>query len=237
MRGAMEHLSQVVISTYKVCMDQSTPLATKHAKLAEITSVEADLITIGEFTRDETANCKVERCKVKMQALASSLEADCKAIREEFHIMRNDPHIYQKIFDGLLRVLENTTQFLREGHGVEMARVLDGAVEALSSVKAVRDASTEDELVDLGAAASRQCLDLLRAAKRLLAPQEETLKTLSPRLDAAHLLMQTSLPSFLQRCKERIEYPSYAISSWFLTLDSVPNLCCWPVVATIFLFL
>jgi hypothetical protein len=208
MRGAMEHLSQVVIQTYKVCMDQSVALSAKHAKLAEIVTVEPDLITICEFTREETASCKVERVRVKMHSLSLSLDADCKAIREEFHIMKNDPHIYQKIFDGLLRVLDNTTAFLKEGHNIETARVLDTAVEAVASVKAVRDALDEEELVNLGATASRQCLDLLRAAKRLLAPQEETLKALGPRLDAAHLLMQTSLPNFLQKVKDRIEYPS-----------------------------
>lgn len=208
MRGAMEHLSQIVIATYKVCMDQSVPLTAKHAKLAEIVMVEPDLITICDFTREETASCKVDRVKARMQTFALSLDADCKAIREEFQIMRSDPHIYQKIFDGLLRVLENTTAFLKEGHNVETARVLDTAFEAVTSVKAVRDAMDEEELVNLGATASRQCLDLLRAAKRLLAPQEETLKALGPRLDAAHLLMQTSLPSFLQKVKDRIEYPS-----------------------------
>jgi soluble cytochrome b562 len=208
MRAAMEHLSGVVIQTYKVCMDQSVALTAKHAKLAEIVTVEPDLITICEFSREETANCKVERIRIKMQSLALALEADSKAIREEFHIMKSDPHIYQKIFDGLLRVLDNITAFLKEGHHVETARVLDAAVEAVSAVKAVRDASDEEELVTLGGTASRQCLDLLRAAKRLLAPQEETLKALGPRLDAAHLLMQTSLPAFLQKCKERIEFPS-----------------------------
>ena len=215
MRQAMEHLSGVVIATYKVCMDQSVALTTKHAKLAEIVTVEQDLVTICDFTREETAQCKVERIKAKMHALSIALDEDCRMIREEFHILRTDPHIYQKIFDGLLRVLENTTAFLKEGHHVETARVLDAAMEAVKSVKAVRDAADEDELVDLASTASRQCLDLLRSAKRLLAPQEETLKALGPRLDAAHLLMQTSLPAFLQKCKERIEYPSYVLEVFF----------------------
>lgn len=211
MRGSMEHLSEVVISTYKICMDQSTPLAAKHSKLSEIISVEPDLVNICIFTREETANCKVERCKVKLQALALQLDADCKSVREEFQLMRTDPHIYQKIFDGLLRILEATTTFLKEGHGVEQARVLDSAVEAVTSVKTLRDAASEDELVDIASSASRQCLDLLRAAKRLIAPQEATQKAFGPRLDAAQLLLQTSLPAFLQKCKDRIEFPSYVL--------------------------
>lgn len=215
----MEHLSEVIISTYKVCMDQSAPLATKHTKLSEIVSVEPDLVNICMFTREETANCKVERCRVKLQALALQLEADCKSVREEFHLMRTDPHIYQKIFDGLLRILEATTAFLREGHGVEQARVLDSAVEAVTAVKNVRDAGDEDELVELASAASRQCLDLLRAAKRLIAPQEATQAAFGPRLDAAQLLLQTTLPAFLQKCKDRIEFPSYVYSMSHIPSD------------------
>lgn len=209
MRNAMEHLSGVVISTYKVCMDQSTPIAMKHSKLSEIVSVEPDLVVICDFMRDETNACKHERVKSRMLQIANSVDADCRAIREEFNILRSDAHMYQKIFDGLLRVLDNVTNFLKEGHNVETQRVLDVAQEAVIAVKAVRDASNEDELVELGSTASRLSLDLLRAAKRLIAPQESTMQTFSPRLDSAHLLMQTSLPSFLQKCKDRIEYPTY----------------------------
>lgn len=205
----MEHLSGVVISTYKVCMDQSTPIAMKHSKLSEIVSVEPDLVVICDFMRDETNACKHERVKGRMLQIANSVDADCRAIREEFNILRSDAHMYQKIFDGLLRVLDNVTAFLKEGHNVETQRVLDVAQDAVVAVKAVRDASNEDELVELGSTASRLSLDLLRAAKRLIAPQESTMQTFSPRLDSAHLLMQTSLPSFLQKCKDRIEYPTY----------------------------
>ena len=224
MRNAMEHLSTVVIATYKVCMDQSTPISFKHAKLSEIVSVEPDLIVICDFMRDETAACKHERVKAKMQAIANSVDADSRAIREEFNLLRADAHLYQKVFDGLLRVLESVTDFLKEGHNVETQRVLDIAQEAVVSVKAVRDAGNEDELVELGATASRQCLDLLRAAKRLIAPQESTMQTFSPRLDSAHLLMQTSLPSFLQKCKDRIEYPTYVVILSRSSMSGVRNL-------------
>lgn len=208
MRNAMEHLSTVVIATYKVCMDQSTPIAAKHSKLAEIVSVEPDLLVIVDFTKEETSACKHDRVKATMQNLANSIEADSKAIREEFTLLRTDAHLYQKVFDGLLRVLENVTDFLKQGHNVETARVLDVAQEAVIAVKAVRDAQNEDELVELASHASRQCLDLLRAAKRLIAPQEATLVALGPRLDAAHLLMQTTLPIFLEKCNERINHSS-----------------------------
>lgn len=209
MREAMEHLSAIVISTYKVCMDQNKTLAAKHSKLAEITSVEPDLISIVDFTAGETANCKVERVKVKMMELATALDRDSRAIREEFAILRADPHIYQKIFDGLLRFMENATAFLKEGHSVEQARVLDAAFEAVQEVRKIRDATDEDSLVDIGQVASRKCLDLLRAAKRLVSVQESTQTALGPRLENAQALMQTSLPSFLQKCKDRIEFPTY----------------------------
>lgn len=143
-------------------MDQGKGVAEKAEKLAQISSVEPDLKYILDFVRSETNACKVERIRVQMAQLSSKMDERIHRVIEELRLIRTDPHLYQKVFDGILEVLNDNTAFLKLGHGVEQARVLDIAFQAVTEVRAVRDASTMDDLVNAGQLASASCINLLR---------------------------------------------------------------------------
>jgi len=124
--------------------------------------VEADLKFILDFVREETAACKVERVKIQMLQVAQRMDDEIRVLREDIKLVRADPHLYQKVFDGIIRVLEDNTNFLKLGHSVEQARVLDIAYEAVQQIRKVRDATTEDELVDSAQIATNSVVNLLR---------------------------------------------------------------------------
>jgi hypothetical protein len=162
MRNAIEHICTVIIDTYRVCMDQSKGVAEKAEKLAQISDVENDLKYILDFVRAETNACKVERIRVQMAQLSSKMDDRIRGVIEELRMIRSDPHLYQKVFDGIIEVLTDNTSFLKLGHSVEQARVLDVAFQAVTEVRAVRDAATMDDLVNAGQLASASCINLLR---------------------------------------------------------------------------
>ena len=79
----------------------------------------------------------------------------------QLKMLKKDPHMYQRVFDGLMIVLDDNTQFLKLGHSVEQARVLDVAFNAVTLVRQVRDAADEDTLINAAQAASGACMELL----------------------------------------------------------------------------
>lgn len=164
MRNAIEHMCTTVIETYRTCMDQSRSIEDKKDKLAGILDVEPDLKFILNFIREESSACKVERVKVQMVQLASKMEPQIYQLLDELKMVKKDPHMYQRVFDGLLGVMDDNTQFLKLGHSVEQARVLDVAFNAVTLVRQVRDAANEDALINAAQLASGACMDLLSYA-------------------------------------------------------------------------
>jgi RNAse (barnase) inhibitor barstar len=136
------------------------------------------------------------------------MEEEIRVLREDLKLVKSDPHLYHKVFDGIIRVLEDNTSFLKLGHSVEQARVLDIAYESVQQIRKVRDATTEDELVDSAQVATNSVVNLLRATKRLVSVQEKSNEMLSGRVEAAQNIMMATLPSFLERCKEKIDLPT-----------------------------
>lgn len=228
-RTAMENICKIVIHTYKSCMNQEISAEDKLNELHKITAVEPDLRVLYLFVDAETKACTVERVKMKMEDLFNEIDKDFHILMEEFCLIRNDPHLYYKVFDGIINMITNITEFFKEGVFVEQARMLDLAYDTVKVVRSARDATNVDSLVELGREATEKCLNLVkyvldigyiwnnnnltfllkyRCTKKLVSAQESN-EMLSTRVDSAHLILMSALPSFMRKSKSKILDPRY----------------------------
>jgi hypothetical protein len=162
MRRHLEHMCDVVITTYKYCMDKSRESPDVVDKLKDVVQVQPDVAFFVEFCIEETEACTREASKIKLQALNARIQEITAGLPQDFQAIKNDTSVYERIFDKLLSLLENVSEFLKEGHKVEVGRVLDVAYEAVTETKALRDLADDTSLVPQAQLTSRKCLDLLK---------------------------------------------------------------------------
>jgi hypothetical protein len=162
MRTHLEHLCETVIDTYKYCIDYKKTPAEKHEKLAEIKKVEPDVEYFVTFCEAEVAACPNQQSKPRLQELSNKVKAISESLKSDFVNITVNPWAYDRIFDQLLRLLEIITDFLRENHKIEIARVLAMAYDAALEVKKLRDLTQVEGVVLQAQLTSRKCLDLVR---------------------------------------------------------------------------
>jgi len=162
MRHHLEHMCDIVITTYRYCMDKGKESPEVVEKLKDIVQVQPDVAYFVEFCNEETETCAREASKIKLHALNARIQEITTGLPQDFQAIKNDASVYERIFDKLLSLLENVSEFLKEGHKVEVGRVLDVAYEAVSETKALRDLVDDLNLVPQAQVTSRKCLDLFK---------------------------------------------------------------------------
>lgn len=181
MRRHLEHMCDVVITTYKYCMDNSRESPDVVDKLKDVVQVQPDVAFFVEFCIEETEACTREASKIKLQALNARIQEITAGLPQDFQAIKNDTSVYERIFDKLLSLLESVSEFLKEGHKVEVGRVLDVAYEAVSETKALRDLVDDSNLVPQAQLTSRKCLDLLKYGTDLHLPPHSIDTSVGPR--------------------------------------------------------
>jgi hypothetical protein len=207
MRTHLEHLCETVIDTYRYCMDYRNSNEEKHAKLAEIKKVQADVEYFVKFCEAEIKACTVKQFKPKLEELGNQVKNAADKMKPDFSEIDVNPAAYDRLFDQLLRLLEITTQFLRENHKQETARVLEIAYECVLEVKKLRDLNQPEGIVLQTQLMSRKCLELVRAARKLVDTQN-TDPHLPDRLTAAQTVLQSELPKFIKSVEAYFEDPA-----------------------------
>lgn len=210
-RTCMENICKTIIDTYKVFMETDLSPEEKKVSLLKICSIESELYSLLKFIISETESCTHERIKMNMSELKDRISGAIDRVVNDFALMRANSHLYQKMFDDLIQIIDDITQFFKEGLNLEQERILALAYDAVKSVRNVRDAKDIEELMEVGRNASDRCLDLLRNVKRFVSAQK-TSEMLESRIDSVHIIMMTAIPGFLRKCKDKIESPTFVFS-------------------------
>lgn len=213
-RTCMENICKTIIETYKAFMESDLSPEEKRVSLLKICSIESELLSLNKFIISETESCNNERIKINMTELRDRITEAIKRVIDDFALMREDSHLYQKMFDDLIQIIDDITKFFKEGLNLEQERMLTLAYDTVKSVRTVRDAKDIEELMDVGRISSDKCLDLIRNVRRFISAHKSDI--LESRIESVQLIMTTAIPGFLRKCKDKIESPTYVLLFTFL---------------------
>jgi hypothetical protein len=162
MRSHLEHLCETVIDTYKYCIDYKKSNEEKHQKLLDIKKVQPDVEHFVQFCQAEINACTVQQFKPKLEELGNQVKTIADKMKSDFIEIDVNPSAYDRLFDQLMRLLEIITEFFRQNHKQETARVLEMAYDTALEVKKLRDLTQAEGVVLQAQLTSRKCLELIR---------------------------------------------------------------------------
>eukprot|EP01120_Amphizonella_sp_Union-15-10_P010048 TRINITY_DN3966_c0_g1_i1.p1 TRINITY_DN3966_c0_g1~~TRINITY_DN3966_c0_g1_i1.p1 ORF type:complete len:440 (-),score=102.26 TRINITY_DN3966_c0_g1_i1:86-1354(-) len=207
LRQTLEHICATIIEAYRVCNEQNIPNEVKIQKIHGIGTLRPQIEFIDEFCRSEAQACKVPSVQKRMLDIYHDVKQHVDRLKEDFDVIRSDTSIYDDVFDQLMTLLQAVTAFMREGHSVEISRLLEVADRTISAAEQLRDLQRVDSLVEIAQFASKKIIDLMRSVKHLVGAQEIT-ASLNDRLQTCQDIMQSCLPGFIRRTRDKLVSPT-----------------------------
>jgi len=207
LRQTLEHVCATIIEAYRVCNEQNIAAEVKIQKIHEIGNLTPQIDFIDEFCRSEAQSCKVASVQKRMMDIYQDVKQHVSRLKDDFKVIRTDTSIYDDVFDQLMTLLQAVTAFMREGHSVEVTRLLEVAEKTVQAAEQLKDMQRADMLVEFAQFASRKIIDLMRATKRLINAQN-TGSNLADRLQACQDIMQACLPELIKRTRAKLQDPS-----------------------------
>jgi len=125
-------------------------------------------------------------------------------LKSDFSVLKVKIDIFNHIFDIMLALLEQTTDFFKQGHAAEVMKVLDAGKNAYAECKNLWNIEVPSLLVPQSKLAKDRSEDYLQKCENLVNIQDGMNQSLKNRAENAALLLKGSMPHFILTSRDHL---------------------------------
>jgi len=201
---AVKNICESIMHAYEVANDSNKSRQDKIKAIQAVADLGPQLDWILSFTKEEADWCRFPDKRNEMLTIHETLQGQVNVLRNSFRGLRVDIERFGDVFDTLLALLEETTAFLRLGHGAECARVKDSLDNAYAEAKHLAHCELASLLVDQAKLTSTRTNDAWKAVDSLVKIQPGLNDALVPRVDQVDTLLRKALPELIMRARDAV---------------------------------
>lgn len=200
---ALNTICNTIIEAYRVANDASKDRHEKADAIRAVTSLSDDLDWLTKFTAEETYAARLyPNFHEKLQALSEDIANQGKMLKADFQRLEQSLEDFPDVFDLMLGVLENMTEFMKQCHAVEVCRVIDAGKNAYAETENLLNLEFKSNLVDQAKIMSSRCTDFWKSTNNLVRVQDDTNVALITRVENVELLLKQAMPNLILTTKE-----------------------------------
>jgi len=200
---ALQKICSTIVDAYRVANDGSKPNTEKRAAIRAVTSLEPEIDWLAIFARQETDFCKFfPEIHSKLTDLMRTIESEVKMLKADFPVLQQDIESFPDVFDNLLHLLENMTEFMKQCHAAEVCRVIEMGKNAYSEAYNLLHLGVPSNFVPQAQLCSQKSKDFQTATANLVKIQEGTNDELQGRTENAERNLQSTIPNFILASKD-----------------------------------
>jgi len=113
-----------------------------------------------------------------------------------------EPESFPDIFDNLLHLLENMTEFMKQGHAGEVCRTIETGKNSYMEAYNLLHLEVKSNLVPQAQLCSQRCNDFQKSTSNLVKIQEGSNEDLQGRVENAERLLLRTIPNFILATKD-----------------------------------
>jgi Asp-tRNA(Asn)/Glu-tRNA(Gln) amidotransferase C subunit len=169
----VQKICATIIGAFKVVNDPHTSTNEKKQSVIKVTNLRTELDWLVKFTKDETEWCKTPELNRKMREISKNIEGLVRQLDNDFNQLAYEIDKFKSVFNSLLSVLEQVTDFFKQGHASEVCRVIDNGDDAFVQAKNLLNIEFPNLLVAQSKLLKEKSADYVKKTKALLEIQEE----------------------------------------------------------------
>jgi len=209
---AIQHICEVIIEAYRCANDSSNTIQQKQEAIFAVARLSPDLDALVQFTQDEAAHCKYAQA-AQMNKIAQHVASQVNMLKSDFAMLRTKLEVFNQVFDVMLAVLEQMTDFFKQGHGAEVMHVIDQGKNAYAECNNLLHIEVPSLLVPQGKLVKDRAEDFLKKCENLVRIQEGANQSLQDKIENCGVLMKGSIPEFIVKSRDhlvKMGQPSHA---------------------------
>jgi hypothetical protein len=200
---ALQKICNTIVESYRIANDGVKSAAEKRLAITSVTKLVPELDWLVDFCRQETEFCKYyDQILPKLQQLSKTIQNEAKMLKADFANLEHQIEGFPDVFDNLLRLLNNMTEFLKQCHAVEVCRVVDFGKAAYNEAYNVLNLEVKSNFVVQAQLLSQRSLEFQGATTNLVKIQEGANDDLHVRVANAEQILKLVIPKFIIDSKE-----------------------------------
>jgi len=200
---ALQKICTTIVESYRIANDGVKSAAEKRLAITSVTKLVPELDWLVAFCRQETEFCKYyDQILPKLQQLSKTIQNEAKMLKADFANLEHQIEGFPDVFDNLLRLLNNMTEFLKQCHAVEVCRVVDFGKAAYNEAYNVLNLEVKSNFVVQAQLLSQRSLEFQGATTNLVKIQEGANDDLHVRVANAEQILKLVIPKFIIDSKE-----------------------------------
>jgi len=200
---AIQHICEVIIEAYRCANDSSNTIQQKQEAIFAVARLSPDLDALVQFTQDEAAHCKYAQA-AQMNKIAQHVASQVNMLKSDFAMLRTKLEVFNQVFDVMLAVLEQMTDFFKQGHGAEVMHVIDQGKNAYAECNNLLHIEVPSLLVPQGKLVKDRAEDFLKKCENLVRIQEGANQSLQDKIENCGVLMKGSIPEFIVKSRDHL---------------------------------
>jgi len=200
---ALQKICACIIEAYKVANDGNKTTNDKRTAIRSVTGLVSEIEWLSEFVHQETDFCKFyPEIHSKLHQLAVTVSNEVKVLKADFAALQQDIESFPDVFDNLLHLLENMTEFMKLCHAAEVCRVIEFGKNAYNEAFNLLHLEVKQNFVPQAQLCSQRSKDFLNSTVNLVKIQEGTNQDLEGRVENVEKIIQHTMPNFILASKE-----------------------------------
>jgi len=200
---ALQKICSTIIDSYRIANDGVKSTSEKRVAITSVTKLVPELDWLVKFTYQETDFCKwFDQIYPKLQNLSKTIENEAKLLKADFVTLEEEVSNFPDVFDNLLQLLNNMTEFLKLCHAAEVCRVVDFGKAAYNEANNLLNLEVKSNFPTQAQLLSLKTSEYQKATTNLVKIQEGANDDLQVRVDNAEQILKQVIPSFIIASKE-----------------------------------
>jgi len=205
---ALQKICSTIVDAYRIANEGGKSGGEKRAAIRAVTTLVPELEWLMHFTRQETDFCRFYKdIHAKLHALAETVEKEVKMLKADFVALQEEIEGFPDVFDNLLHLLENMTEFMKHCHAAEVCRVIEIGKNAQNESYNLLHLEVKSNFVTQAQLCTQRCKDFQTATANLVKIQEGANEDLEGRVENVEKLMVTTVPGFILASKDYLLDP------------------------------
>eukprot|EP01125_Pyxidicula_operculata_P008167 TRINITY_DN2761_c0_g1_i1.p1 TRINITY_DN2761_c0_g1~~TRINITY_DN2761_c0_g1_i1.p1 ORF type:complete len:433 (+),score=135.46 TRINITY_DN2761_c0_g1_i1:66-1364(+) len=208
---ALTKICSTIIGAYRVANDASKGRSQKVEAIRTLCDLIPHLDWLSQFTKEETHAARFyNEIKGKMEETSESVGGKVNILKADLQTLEESIEGFPDVFDLMLGLLEDMTEFLKQGHAAEVCRVVDQGKNAYAEAENMLNLEFKSNLVDRAKLMSTRCSEHWKAVSNLVSIQGDTNAALENRVQNVDILLKQALPLMIVRTKDSLYNPDDA---------------------------
>eukprot|EP01127_Copromyxa_protea_P013297 TRINITY_DN3567_c0_g1_i1.p1 TRINITY_DN3567_c0_g1~~TRINITY_DN3567_c0_g1_i1.p1 ORF type:complete len:426 (-),score=111.69 TRINITY_DN3567_c0_g1_i1:57-1334(-) len=200
---SVTRICETIIGAYRTANGDASA-EEKRAGILKVRELTPELEWLVTFTDDETRACRFPSQASTMKKINDLMASQVNTLKADFQVLATKLDVFHQIFDVMLALLEQVTEFLKAGHGVEVLNVIEQGKNAYAECSNLLNIEVASILVPQSKLVKDRAEDFLKKCKNLVNIQEGTNKSLKDRVDNVELLLQAAIPNFILKSRDHL---------------------------------